>query len=94
MKIKLLTSTFALILLLFTPVTKVFASSILFQDDFNDGNSNGWDVIGDSGWSVQNNEYGILLNPGLSNTVPDDSLWNYNWTNISFDVDLRGGTRS
>ena len=90
MKIKLLTSTFALILLLFTPVTKVFASSILFQDDFNDGNSNGWDVIGDSGWSVQNNEYGILLNPGLSNTVPDDSLWNYNWTNISFDVDLRG----
>ncbi len=89
-KIRLLAVGLTLILLLFVPVSKAFAGSVLLQDDFNDGNSNGWDVIGNSGWNVQNGEYGILLNPGLSNTVPNDSLWNYGWTNISFEVDLRG----
>lgn len=69
--------------------SEIYATT-LFEDNFEDGIPDGWVVIGSPGWNVQNDEYGIFLNPGLSNTVPDDSLWNFNWTNISYEVDLRG----
>lgn len=66
------------------------AQTILFQDNFDDGNANGWDVMGLPGWSVVNGEYGIHLEPGVSNTVPSDNLWNENWNQYMLQVDLRG----
>lgn len=68
----------------------VKASDVLFSDNFDDGNANGWIIAGDSGWNVQNGEYGIYFDSGLSNTLPDDTYWNNSWDNYSFEVDLRG----
>ncbi len=86
--ILLITSFIILASLFFT--SKIQAQVILFEDDFNGGNSAGWIVVGSSGWQVVNGEYGILLNPGLSNTIPIDTLWNYNWKNIVYEADIRG----
>jgi hypothetical protein len=69
---------------------KHVSAAILFEDDFEEGNANKWMVIGSSGWSVVNGEYGIYLNPGVSNSVPIDSLWNYNWKDYIYKVDMRG----
>ncbi len=79
----------SIIALIFSP-SKTLGQIILFSDDFNDGNAIGWNVIGSPGWNIQNGQYGIFLNPGLSNTMPNDSSWNYNWTNIKYEVDLLG----
>lgn len=70
--------------------SKVSAQALPFSDDFNDGNADGWEVIGNSGWNVQNGEYGIHLDPGVSNSVPSDNLWDQNWNQYIFQVDLRG----
>lgn len=78
---------------LFVCTRTLKAQEILFQDNFNDGDANGWDVITQSGsgtWNVSNQQYGIHLDPGLSNSVPNDSLWNPNWKNIRYELDLRG----
>ena len=69
---------------------EVKASTTLFSDNFNDGDANGWEVVGSSGWSVVGGQYGIYLSPGLSNTVPVDSLWDNNWRDFIYEVDLRG----
>ncbi|MBI3443286.1 M23 family metallopeptidase [Candidatus Woesebacteria bacterium] len=89
LKIFILILISSIVTLLFLP-SKTLGQGVLFSDDFNDGNANGWDVIGSPGWNVQNGQYGIFLNPGLSNSVPADFLWNFSWTNISYEVDLRG----
>ncbi len=70
--------------------SSVLAGAILFEDNFDDGDANGWLVSGSPGWNVQGGTYGIFLNPGLSNTIPDNSLWNFAWTNISYEVDIVG----
>ncbi len=88
-KFRLLFSIIASIVLIFTPASTVKAQTILFQDNFDDGNANDWETIGSSGWTVQNNEYGIRLSPGLSNSVPVNSLWDYQWTDIVYEVDIR-----
>lgn len=86
---RLATCVLVFLILIFLFAYKVSAQVILFSDDFNDGDANGWQEIGSPGWSVQNGEYGILLSPGLSNAVPSDSVWQYSWTNIEYKVDLR-----
>jgi len=69
----------------------VFGQTILFQDNFNDGNTNKWDVIGNSGWNIQNGEYGIKLTTvAKSNAVPASQNWNNNWNHYVFKADLRG----
>lgn len=78
-----------IIALMFSP-SEVFAQTILFEDNFNDGDASGWDIIGNTGWNVLSGEYGIFLNPGLSNSIPSNSRWDFNWKNIIFNVDLRG----
>lgn len=78
---------FIILILLFSPKE---ANAQLFSDNFNDGDAAGWDVIGSPGWNVQGGQYGIYLNPGLSNTLPSNSSWNNSWKNIVFEVDLRG----
>lgn len=93
-KTKILWLFFLVLLFSILPFPKyvrpVFAGNVLFQDNFNDGNADGWEVIGSLGWNVQNKEYGIYLNPGVSNTFPSNSLWNNDWDNYAFEVDLRG----
>lgn len=69
--------------------SKTYAN-ILFSDDFSDGDAANWLVSGTPGWTVVDGQYGISLNPGLSNSYSDDSLWDYSWTNITYEVSLRG----
>jgi len=71
---------------------KVASATVLFQDDFNDGDADGWMVIGTPGWTVKNNEYGILINPNftISDTIPTDDNWKVNGGDYIYEVDLRG----
>jgi hypothetical protein len=80
---------FSVIISLFIHIPNTYAST-LFEDNFDSGTNNKWIVVGDLGWNVQNGQYGIHLDPGLSNTVPSDNNWNYSWTQITYDVDLIG----
>lgn len=66
------------------------SASILFQDDFNSESTNKWIINGSSGWHISNNKYGILLNPGLSNAIPNDNYWNVNWKNFIYELDIIG----
>ncbi len=73
--------------------TQLHASTILFQEDFNDGNANDgtpadWDEFASTGsWQVQNGEYIGTVNP---NTQPPISLaGDPNWSDYSLDVDVR-----
>lgn len=79
-----------LIVLLFP--SRVLAQEIFFQDNFNEGNANKWEVVGGFGWKVVNGEYGVEEDHSLTNTVPSDVNWDPNWTNIKYEVDLRGET--
>ncbi len=89
-KIRLIISSITLVIIsLFVFAPKIYAAT-LFEDNFDSGNANKWIVFGDLGWNVQNGQYGIHLDPGLSNTVPDNTNWNYNWTQIVYTVDLTG----
>ncbi len=62
---------------------------LLFYDDFNDGNADGWTTSGEGAWYVANNEYVVDMDSiygveGLS--LAGDS----NWTNYVFDFDMMG----
>ena len=42
--------------------TNTLADTLIFQDDFEDGNADGWIVTGSpTNWSVVNGEYGIIV---------------------------------
>jgi len=73
---------------LFFLFSKPALANVLFSDNFNDGNADGWTTIWSPGWTVTDNKYGILLNPGLSNTVPTDELWNNSWGDYIYEVDM------
>jgi hypothetical protein len=62
---------------------------LLFYDDFNDGNADGWTTSGEGTWYVENHEYvvdmdSIYGNEGLS--VAGDP----NWTNYVVNLDMMG----
>ena len=68
------------------------SQTVLFQDNFDDGNYDGWVYYGAPGWSIKAGEYGINI-PGrstISNSYPEDALWDFSQKNIRFEVDLRG----
>jgi hypothetical protein len=96
LKILSLSVAFVIILtLLFRPAC-VYADGVIFEDNF-DNVPNGqippkWSVVGNSGWQVMNGQYGILLDPGVSNSVPKDEYWNNLSDHYSFDVDLRASS--
>ena len=77
-------------IILFITSSKFSLATIYFEDNFNDGNADEWNVVGNSGWNVVNGEYGISLNPGVSNSIPDDIHWNNEWKNFIYKVDLKG----
>lgn len=79
-------------LALFYHPSIIKAETILFQDNFDSGSTDKWITMGDNGWNVQNGKYGIYLNPGLSNSFPSDSYWNFDWTHIVYYVDLTGSS--
>ncbi len=81
---------FLIVSLFFLISSKSAFASIFFQDNFNDGSSSKWTFIGDPGWAVINGEYGVRLNPGLSNSIPTDDYWNNEWKNFVYEVDMRG----
>lgn len=64
-------------------------SSFLFQDDFNDGNADGWELTGNGIWSVVNNEFVIEMGEGIELqglAVAGEPAWD----NFVFEVDIRG----
>ncbi len=64
-------------------------AQVLFEDDFNDGDSNGWlpeTYTGNNGsvyWTVQNGKY-----VGTSTESTVSSVGNTNWTDYVFEVDV------
>lgn len=87
-KFKLFIFSFLYLLFFFFP-KKIYAS-VIFEDNFETDSLTNYTILGSSGWSVQNGQVGIHLDPGLSNLIPnlpnDDSVWK----NINFKVDLKG----
>lgn len=80
-----------LLLLLFSSPKKIFAKDILFQDNFNDGNSNGWFETSPWGsWTVQNNSYigqaQLIQSPALPSisTIGDEK-----WQDYEFSVNIK-----
>lgn len=59
---------------------------LLFQDDFNDGNADGWITADPQNWYVENGEY---VGDALTFTSTT-SAGDINWTNYSLDVDMMG----
>ena len=89
-RMKKIPALILIIFIFFFVFEKSVSAAVLFEDNFNDGNANGWVVLGLSNWNVTNDEYGIHVNSGVSNSVPEDGLWNNNWVNYIYKVDLRG----
>lgn len=70
-----------------------FANNILFQDNFDDGDANGWIIIRNlcgSTWSVKDGRYSnsIIGRDCVTESVPEDSLWDNAWQNYSLEVDI------
>lgn len=71
-----------------TAVAQTPSSPILFQDDFNDGNADGWEISGDGTWAVINNEFVVEMgtNTGFGIAVAGEP----EWENFVYEVDVRG----
>jgi hypothetical protein len=62
--------------------------TILFSDDFNDGNASGWTPYFDGTWYVENNEYVVSIGGGADLrgiSLAGDTAW----TDYVFEVDLK-----
>lgn len=89
----LLTTILITILLIIAFPSKILASTVIFQDNFNnsDTTQGQWSTNGALGWQVINGEYGIHLDPmNESHTYPADNVWNNSWNDYDIQVDLRG----
>ncbi len=92
------------LLLILPPLFKVSASEIIFQDNFEDGKANDWNVTSNSctfngipaEWKVVENKLGIKIDGGTcySEITPNDNLWNTTKSdyNVEFDMTLVSGT--
>lgn len=74
---------------LFFPIKTAYSRTI-FEDNFETENYSNWIIYGTPGWSYSNGKFGISLNPGLSNAVPNENTPLEDWKNITLDVDLLG----
>lgn len=61
------------------------ANNILFEDNFDDGDANGWQVTSGT-WQIQNQKYGTKI--GIQFTLAETQIGDYLWTNYEFEVDL------
>jgi len=83
----------SLLLLLSNP-QKIFASQILFQDDFNDGNADSWEEqLGPGGsWAVQSNEYVGQVGYNTDDLPTYSLVGDESWTDYTFEVRMKGIT--
>jgi hypothetical protein len=58
---------------------------ILFFDDFNDGNDNGWTRVNGT-WSVINGEYVQTSTSRESRSVVNDAAWQSSWKNYAVEA--------
>lgn len=65
-------------------------SRTIFEDDFETEDYTKWNIYGTPGWSYSDGKFGISLNPGLSNAVPNENSSLEEWKNVALDVDLLG----
>jgi hypothetical protein len=102
--VKLATNLVLAFFLLFT-FPSVAHGSIIFQDNFDDGNANGWITLQNnclyngspSTWQVVNGKVGIKINSGgdcYADLLPNDLTWNstINDYSVEFDMTLVEGT--
>jgi hypothetical protein len=61
----------------------------LFEDDFEDGNANGWTTSGNGTWYVENGEYVVDMGNG-SELMGRSTAGDINWTDFSLEVDIKG----
>lgn len=87
------TIIFICILTLFFSVSsrEIFASEILFEDDFSDGFEK-WQFVRDQGqhWTVNEGMANAYVNSKFSITeaVPKDQFWSDSWTNLEYSLDI------
>ncbi|MCL4353220.1 chitobiase/beta-hexosaminidase C-terminal domain-containing protein [Patescibacteria group bacterium] len=94
---------FFFLFLSYLPIN-ILASTKTFQDNFNDGNYDGWVVLRNpcyyngapAKWEVVNGKLGIKINGGscVTEIMPDDTLWNNlgDDYSVQFDMTLGNGT--
>lgn len=66
------------------------AENVLFQDDFNDGNADGWEVVSGSqeNWRVENGKYIVHVEGYDSNS--GSVAGDINWDDYIFEVEVMG----
>ena len=63
-------------------------ASVLFSDDFNDGNADGWTTSGDGTWFVEHHQYVVDMGDGFNRrgiSVAGDT----GWSDYVYEVDLQ-----
>ena len=72
--------------------TKYTTAADLFQDNFSSPSetTSKWTIVGSSIWQTVNGEFGVLIDSGVTNALPNDGYWNSTWENFVFTVDLKG----
>lgn len=88
MKYKYLVFTFIVLFLLLFSFDGVQAST-LFADDFSGSSPEKWIATNNANWHIENGQYGLNNFGQVTNSVPSDLYWNYDWENISYEVDVR-----
>src|SRR3989344_6249682 len=82
-----------LVSLFFVFPSRSLASNILFSDNFDDGNDNGWKKVDYLGvpsshlWKVVNGQYGARI--GTSSTISDSVIDNLSWNNYIYEFDMK-----
>lgn len=64
---------------------EVASATVLFQDNFDDGNADGWEVIRGT-WEVRDKRYGTRIETPF--TLAETQVGEYSWTDYEFEVDL------
>lgn len=68
---------------------RVVLATVLFQDDFDDGNAEGWTVIsGGEYWRPNDGMYGAIVDP--PDTRADMVAGSSEWTDYVYEVDILG----
>src|SRR5581483_12228144 len=104
MPMRKLAGVFSFILFLFLFYFPLKTYAAVFEDNFDDGNADGWVVTRNecfynnhpSEWKVVDGKLGVKINGGncVTEIIPSDSLWNSIGDNYSveFDITLTSGT--
>ncbi|MCJ7792777.1 MAG: alpha/beta fold hydrolase [Candidatus Marinimicrobia bacterium] len=95
LKLILFSLFWLLFLTIYPSISKsiVLANTALFQDDFNDGNADGWEEInGTGGWEVINNEYVGTVKLIRPERPAMSFAGKIEWIDYRFDFDIKSTT--